>query len=142
MNDRWVLILGGCSPRGQKAAKKCVDEGYTVVVVDKPNDHDSYPEHWPVETNCNNCKNFSFYEEDVLEFLTTETFLTGIKWFMVINQAHITNDDFIIECTTNNVLDAVFVRWIHLQPHPKPQVVSSCESVVAQHLLHYKHLWA
>jgi len=142
MNNKWVLILGGCCERGQIAAKKCIDQDYTVVVVDKKG-KDDLPENWPSHTNCNDNKNFVYYEDDVLNFLTTETFFQHVNWSIVMNFAHIKHEDYIEEVTYNNILEAYFVRWVHALPYPKPEVITCCEySLVGQHFATCKQLWA
>jgi len=141
-DQKWVLIIGGCSEQAQKAAKKCIDDGYLVVVVDDVDENDiNHPSRWLPEYFCNDNRRFVYYQDNILNFLTTTSFLSGIKWFMVMNYAHITDPDYVIECTTNNIITATFVRWVHFLPAPKPQVITPYDTIIGQYFSQNKHLW-
>jgi len=130
-----VLILGGCGRRGQQAAKRCIDQGCIVIVVDNTTDHDKQPENWPPETNVNESRNFGFYSDNILNFLCTENFLSGTKYTHVFHYARVKDADTVTEVTSNCILDAVFFKWVNLLPRPLPNIVYSTDTLLGNYML-------
>ena len=140
--QKWAVIFGGCGTRGQRATKRAVDAGFTVVVVDNTTDPSRQPEAWPAETNCNDSRNFAFYHEDMITFLTQDHCLSNTKWSLVINCVRIKDIDYMNESITNAITDAIFFKWYYDLPSPRPQMNTNFDSVIGSHVLKHKHLWA
>ena len=135
---KHVLILGGCSSRGQKAAARCIDEGHFVLIVDNTKDESKHPQNWAPEFNRWNNQDLVFYHEDIIKFMMEDNLFTYHIWDMVMQFAKIKDEKIVREIAVNNMLDSTFFYWLTNILY-KPIVITNMETRVSRELTPHFH---
>lgn len=136
MDRKKALILGGCGRRAQKSAKKLIEDGFMVVLVDNMVSG-VHPCQWDSTCNCWDSQSLVLYEDDVVHFLTSNDHIfSDTTWDVVMQFAKISDNNELVELATNCTLDSVFFRWICSLQY-KPMVISPQYTIVAQQAMKY-----